>query len=148
MNTLFKTVTSLHGPALRAANDAGTNLQKADRIFVNDLVFEANIGVYEDEKKHSQKLTASVEVLVSTSAQDYQGDDIKDVMSYEDIVDAVKQVKEEGHIHLLEHFAEQVAALCLENPKALQVTIQLTKENIFGCGEQAGVSITRTKSIR
>ena len=149
MNTLFKTVTSRHcGSQQVVANDTVIDLESADCIFIKDMVFNAYIGVYDEEKGLPQKLTASVDVLVSTGGQDYMADDINDIMSYKDIVDAIEQVKSEGHIHLLEHFAEKVAELCLQNPKALQVKITLNKHNKFGTGELAGVMLTRCKATR
>ncbi len=147
MNTLFKTVTSLQehrNQKLSAAPEA----DQLDAIFIKDMVFKASIGVYEDEKKAPQNLKANIIVHVSTSGAAYQKDDIQDVMSYEYIVQAIEDVKSEGHIHLLESFAERLAQKCLNHPMALDVDVTLEKENMFGYGEMAGVRITRKKYSR
>ena len=141
MNSLFKTVTSLsdHRPDPVAE-------MEFDSIYVRDLVFDAQIGVYPEEKGKTQKLKADIEIWVSTGTQDYRPDNVDHIMSYEHIVKTVQDIAAQGHIDLLEHFAIRVLEDCLSHPLAVKAAIALEKTNMFGCGESSGVKITRQKN--
>lgn len=97
-----------------------------DRIFVRDLVLPVAIGVYDEEQGVTQKVSFTIEASVATHIS-AKGDDIVEVPSYDDLVGAVNAVIAEGHINLVETFAERIADHCLRDERIVEVLVRVEK---------------------
>lgn len=97
-----------------------------DRIFIRDLVLDCHIGVYEDEKGVTQKVGFSIEAAVAPEVAS-RHDQIAEVPSYDNLVNAVHETLAEGHINLVETMAEHIAKLILEDPRIVWVRIRIDK---------------------
>ncbi len=114
-----------------------------DRIFVRDLVLDCAIGAYEDEKGVTQKVGFTVEATVRANPGRLD-DDLANVPSYDDIIKIVRAVAGQGHINLVETFAELIAERCLANPRVSTVLVRV--EKLERGPRSVGVEITRPKS--
>ena len=65
-------------------------------VRVRDLLLSASIGVYDHEKKSPQRVRINVELKV-LEGDGPIGDDISNVLSYEDIVNGIKTILANGH---------------------------------------------------
>jgi dihydroneopterin aldolase len=83
-----------------------------DRVFVHDLVLDAEIGVYTHEKGVTQRARFSVDIEVSPSRQAID-DQIERVLDYDMIIATIKDILAEGHINLVETLADEIATRCL-----------------------------------
>ncbi|MDE1149485.1 MAG: dihydroneopterin aldolase [Azospirillaceae bacterium] len=140
MNKLFARVTAPQGQMAVANPQSPPPLA---RIFVRDLVVMAAIGIY-DHEKQAQRLRVNLDMMV----QDRMGsrrDDIADVVSYEDGVKIVRALAAEGHLNLVETFAETVAHRLLADTRVHSVTVRVEKLDIFPDAASAGVEITRQR---
>ncbi len=115
-----------------------------DKIFVRDLVLQCFIGAFDEEKGHKQRVRFDVEVWVYPS-RERSNDDVNSVVSYDLIVDAIREVIGGGHINLLETLAERVAAKCLAHRRAAKVRLVVEKLDRLE-GARLGVEIERFKS--
>ena len=115
--------------------------ENTTKLIIRDLVLNMSIGVYEHEKAKPQRVLVNIEALVKPPKT--QGDDIEGVVSYEDIVRGVDEISAQGHIHLVETFAEDIAALCLKDNRVLSAKVYVTKPDIFDHANAVGVEITR-----
>ena len=105
----------------------GTALnQPYDRVFVHDLVLDAEIGVYSNEKGVTQRARFSVDIEVMPSDQAVE-DQIGRVLDYDMIIATIKDVLAEGHINLVETLADEVAERCLAHPRAASVKVKIEK---------------------
>jgi dihydroneopterin aldolase len=105
----------------------GTALdQPYDRVFVHDLVLDAEIGVYSNEKGVTQRARFSVDIDVMPSDQAVE-DQIGRVLDYDMIIATIKDVLAEGHINLVETLADEVAERCLAHPRAASVKVKIEK---------------------
>jgi dihydroneopterin aldolase len=97
-----------------------------DRVFVHDLVLDAEIGVYTHEKGVTQRVRFSVDVdlIPAIHALD---DDIGRAFDYDTIIKGIKAIVARGHINLVETLAEEVALHCLAHPRAARVTVKIEK---------------------
>ena len=111
------------------------------KILVRDFVVPALIGIYEHEQKHPQRIRVSVEILL----KDFRiaHDDIKDTISYEYIVQAIRDLIQQ-HFNLVEAIAEHLAALSLSDPRAHSVMIRVEKLDVYGEGS-VGCEIIRSR---
>jgi dihydroneopterin aldolase len=112
-----------------------------DCIFVKDWVIDCNIGVYAEEKGVTQQVRLTVEGFLAAGVRSAH-DDMAEVPSYTDIIDAVGEIASEGHINLLETFAERIAEQCLRDARIASVRVRIEK---LERGPVRGVDITRVR---
>jgi dihydroneopterin aldolase len=100
--------------------------QPYDRVFVHDLVLDAEIGVYTHEKGVTQRARFSVDVEVTPPKQAVE-DQIGRVLDYDMIIAIIKGILAEGHINLVETLADEMATRCLSHPRAASVKVKIEK---------------------
>ncbi|HSH62593.1 dihydroneopterin aldolase [Methyloceanibacter sp.] len=113
-----------------------------DRVFMHDLVLDAEIGVYTNEKGVTQRVRFSVDVDVKP-AKGALGDDIAQAFDYDTIIHGIKTILGRCHIHLVETVAEQIAEHCLAHPRAARVRVRV--EKLDKEPGAVGVEIVRAK---
>jgi dihydroneopterin aldolase len=113
-----------------------------DRIFVRDYVVDCHIGVYAEEKGVTQKVRLTVEASLAPTIK-ATSDDMAEVPSYTDLIDAIHASMEGGHINLVETFAERIAARCLEDVRLVTVLVRIEK---LERGPVRGVEIVRGRA--
>lgn len=146
MNSLFKTITRAQKTVSNetvVAFEQPTTVKQT--IFVNDLEVMMFIGVFDNEKHKKQLVNISMEVNVIAN-QHWQEDDVKNVVSYADIVNAALEIAEqENHIDLIETYAEMIIERCFQNHMVLGMKVKLSKPGIIDNVGSVGAIIERTK---
>ncbi len=125
-------------PLVQQANQ---HTKRPDCIFVRDYVIDCNIGVYAEEKGVTQKVRLTIDAALRSNVR-ARRDEMEEVPSYTDILDAIEAITSQGHINLVETFAEQIAETCLKDPRIASVFVRIEK---LERGPIRGVEITRPK---
>ena len=126
----------------RAVPGEGSDpMPRRDCIFVRDYVIDCNIGVYAEEKGVTQKVRLTVEASLAANVKSAR-DEMVEVPSYTDLIDAIHASTENGHINLVETFAERIAARCLEDERILSIFVRIEK---LERGPVRGVEIVRVR---
>jgi dihydroneopterin aldolase len=112
-----------------------------DRILVRDFVLPIRIGAYRHEREKPQHVRFNVDVGIVRSPHVAQ--DMRDVFSYDVILDGIRMLVAQEHIALVETLAERVAALILAQPRVVNVTLRVEKLDV-GPGA-VGVEIVRKR---
>jgi dihydroneopterin aldolase len=112
------------------------------RIFVRDLEMIASVGVYEHEKIKPQRIRVSIDLSVGPRAPDAT-DTVDTVLSYENVVKAIRAIVATGHFHLIETLAEKIAADCLTHFTVVSVKVKIEKPDIFPDAATVGIEIER-----
>jgi len=115
---------------------------KPYRIFIRDLEMIASVGVHEFEKVRPQRIRVSIDLSVGPRPSDAT-DTVDTVLSYENIVKAVRAIVGTGHFHLIETLAEKVAAECLTHYTVSSVKVKIEKPDIFPDAATVGIEIER-----
>lgn len=115
-------------------------------VFVRDLVVDSSIGVYAHEREATQRVRVNVDLAVREHTAPL-GDDLANVVSYEDVTKGVEAIIARGHINLVETLADEIAAMCLEDPRVRSVRVRVEKLDVFANAESVGVEIERFNSI-
>jgi FolB domain-containing protein len=115
--------------------------QATDHIFVRDFVLPASVGAYAREREKPQNVRFNIDVKVRRTGHDVE--DMRDVFSYDVITDGIRIIVAQEHIAFLETLAERVAALVLEHPRAVSVTVRVEKLDVGPGG--VGVEIVRER---
>lgn len=109
------------------------------KVFVTGLEVQAEIGVYRHEIGKVQPLVVEVELDVPTAGAER----LSETLNYETILEAAQGVAREGHIALVETFAERLARACLADPRVSQARVRVQKPLALAPhATGAGVEIT------
>lgn len=125
--------------------EASASGDPRDRISLRDHVVEAEIGAFQQERGHKQRLRFNVvvEVRPVTGPLD---DDVDRILSYDRITEAIAAELAAERLNLLETLAERVAERVLAEPAAMRAFIRIEKLDI---GPYAlGVEIVRARAER
>jgi dihydroneopterin aldolase len=112
------------------------------RVTVGELVLPCSIGIYERERHQLQRVRIDVDLDVVDPGS-FSGEEFAKVMNYETIVEGAKAIVAAGHIELVETLAERVAGLCLNDPRAVSVTVKVQKLDVYPEAQGVGVVIVR-----
>jgi 7,8-dihydroneopterin aldolase/epimerase/oxygenase len=126
-------------PEERARAMAGAD--PVDRISLRDHVVEADIGAFQQERGHKQRLRFNV--VVEVAATGPAGDDVDRILSYDRITEAIAAELAAERLNLLETLAEKIATRVLAEPQALRMFLRIEKLDV---GPYAlGVEIVRSR---
>jgi FolB domain-containing protein len=120
----------------------GKDDAETDRVFVRDFVAPVRIGAYAHERNKTQDVRFNVEVRVLRP--DRAVADIRDVFSYDLIIDSIRVIVADEHIPLVEMLAERISGVLLSHPRVTSVAVRVEKLEVGPGG--AGVEIVRRKS--
>jgi 7,8-dihydroneopterin aldolase/epimerase/oxygenase len=112
-------------------------------VFVRDLMLDAHIGVHQHEKQGQQRIRVNVDLAVWEKDVDGIGDQLANVVCYEQVVSGIRALVAEGHVNLVETLAEQIAALCLEDRRVRVARVRVEKLDVFADATSVGVEIER-----
>lgn len=129
-------IQPLHQPAPGAATR---------QVFVRDLTLPALIGVHRHEKDGRQRVRLNLDMEVLEDGWSNQ-DRLSDVVCYEEIVSAVRDIVAAGHINLVETLAEMTAATCLKDHRVRKVKVRVEKLDVFADAGSVGVEIERVNT--
>jgi (5-formylfuran-3-yl)methyl phosphate synthase len=117
------------------------NNAETDRIFVRDFTLPVRIGAYARERNNPQRVRFDVDVEVFRP--EHVPEDMRDVVSYDLIMDSIRMIIAQEHISLIETLAERISALILLHPRVSSVTVRAEKVELGPGG--VGVQIARRR---
>ena len=113
-------------------------------IFVNDLMLNAELGVYAHEKNIQQPLRVNVIAKIK-DIPDTSNEKIDNVVCYNQISLIIKEIVNSGHTILLETLAEKILQECFKNNRIETIKIRLEKLDAIDDAESAGIEIERSR---
>lgn len=98
----------------------------ADRISLRDHIAHADIGAFQQERGHSQRLrfNLAVELRPHSGAA---SDDVDLILSYDKLTEAIAAELAAERLNLLETLADRIAARILREPQSLRVFLRIEK---------------------
>ncbi|HLH11623.1 MAG TPA: (5-formylfuran-3-yl)methyl phosphate synthase [Methylovirgula sp.] len=115
--------------------------QDLDRVFVHDLVLPVAIGAYDHERNRTQRVRFNIDVDVRRAA--HQAEDMRDIFSYDLIIDAIKLILGRGHVDLVETLAERIADTLLAHPRVQSIAVRTEKLDVIE--GSVGIEIKRER---
>ena len=106
------------------------NIIRKRKIFINNLVLTASIGVYEAEKNNKQKIIVNLEILLSNDTEP-QSDNLEETQDYSQFRKCVVDIVESQHFDLLEILTKKVHADISSNKFVIGVRVNISKPDIF-----------------
>lgn len=93
------------------------------KVFVSGLNVQAEIGVHRHEIGRVQPLVVDVELDVPSA----RAERLADTLNYETILAAAENVARQGHIALVETFAERLARACMADARVTCARVRVEK---------------------
>jgi dihydroneopterin aldolase len=121
-------------------------------VFLRDLTLPASIGVHPHEHAAPQRVRINVDLGVDDdgargmSRPRVGRDDLRRVVDYEGVADAVRGIVAAGHVMLVETLAERIAETCLADPRVHLARVRVEKLDVFADAASAGVEIERRRA--
>ena len=128
-------------PEERAA--ASATLDPRDRISLRDHVVEVEIGAFQKERGHTQRVMFNVVVEVRPAPQPLN-DDVDRILSYDRIAESIATELAAERLNLLETLAERVAERILAEPQAMRAFVRIEKLDVGPY--KLGVEIVRSRA--
>jgi 7,8-dihydroneopterin aldolase/epimerase/oxygenase len=127
-------------------NLPGASEDERYTVVVRNFVLMASIGIRRAEHGRQQRVRVSVE-LTATPEAGFPGDDRRQVINYEKIVAAIREIAASGHIDLCEGFAARVCDACFADPRVGRVRIEVEKLDVFPEAESVGAILERSRPV-
>lgn len=106
-------------------------------VFVRGLRVEAGIGIYDHE--HGRLQTLVIDVTLDLGPAEVHG--LADTLNYETVAASARRIIAEGHVGLVETFAERLALHCLEDGRVQAVTVRVDKPGALEAADGAGCEL-------
>lgn len=123
--------------------EATASADPRDRIALRDYLVDAEIGAFQTERGHTQRLMFNVVVEVRPQSGPVE-DDVDRILSYDRITEAIADELAAGRLNLLETLAEHVAERILAAPQAMRAFVRV--EKLDRGPFKLGVEIVRTRA--
>ena len=115
----------------------------ADTLYIQDLVAQCRIGVFDGEQANPQNVWIDLEVAVDAGKAAAR-DDVAEATDYATLVSSVKHKIQAKPYRLLETMAEDVAALILTQFAVPQVRVRVKKRALPGI-DSAAIEVIRRR---
>lgn len=92
-------------------------------VFVRGLTLEAGIGIHDHELGRLQRLVIDVTMELAPAPVER----LADTVNYETVAASARAIVAEGHVGLVETFAQRLATACLADPHVRRCTVRIEK---------------------
>jgi len=123
-------------------SQASASADPRDRISLRDHIVDVDIGAFQKERGHRQRVMFNVVVEVRPAPQPLD-DDVDRILSYDRITEAIAAELAAERLNLLETLAERVAERILAEPQAMRAFVRIEKLDIGPY--MLGVEIVRSR---
>lgn len=117
-------------------------MDQPDRIHLRDYVLAADIGAFQSERGHAQRLRFNLSVDLAHPVIGV-ADDVDRILSYDVLTDAIAAGLADQRYNLLETLAEKIAAEVLAHPRA--ALVEVTVEKLDRVPGALGVTLHRRR---
>jgi FolB domain-containing protein len=115
-----------------------------DKIFIQDILARGIIGVHDWEREKPQDILINL-ILYFEEPEEQMRDDISDYVDYSVMTKKVINIAETAQRFTVEALAEDIAQVCLDDPKVLKATVRVEKPRAVRFTKSVGVEIERSR---
>ena len=122
-------------------------MSKIYLVKIRRLLVDMFIGVHQHERHSKQRVAIDVELELDYPAEGFSKAIYKNVGCYETLVDKIKTLSKEGHVVLVETFADKIADIALDDERVISAAIHVEKLDVFSDCEAVGATIKKSRSV-
>jgi len=116
----------------------------SDKILIKDLLIRGIIGIHDWEREKKQDILINIEMEADCRPAGLS-DDVHDAVDYRAVTKSVLSVVEGSGFFLVEKLAEEIAKICLENPRVNLARVRVEKPGAVRFSRSVGVEIERKR---
>jgi D-erythro-7,8-dihydroneopterin triphosphate epimerase len=116
----------------------------SDRILIKDLHLRGIIGIHDWEREKRQDILINVEMEADCRAAG-ASDDFRDAVDYRAVSKRIIALVEGSAFFLVEKLAEEIAGICLEDPRVTLARVQVEKPGAVRFSRSVGVEVVRRR---
>ncbi len=113
-----------------------------DIIFLHDLRIDCVIGVFEWERRITQRVHVDLDMAFDIAAA-AASDALEDTLSYKDVAKRITALVQEGKFNLVETMAERIAAVLADEFGVSWCRVRVNKKGAVSGAADVGVLIER-----
>ncbi len=113
-----------------------------DRILIKDLLVRGIIGIHDWEREKKQDILINI-VMEADCQPAGISDDFRDAVDYRAVAKRVLALVENSSFYLVEKLAEEIAGICLEDPRVELARVRVEKPGAVRFSESVGVEVER-----
>jgi FolB domain-containing protein len=117
-----------------------------DKIIIKNILARGIIGVNDSERDKPQDILINID-LYTANRKAETPDGINECVDYSIVTKKVLFLAENAKRFTLEALAEDIAQLCLEDPRVLKTTVRVEKPGAVRFSQSVGVEIERSRSL-
>jgi FolB domain-containing protein len=117
----------------------------SDKILIKDLLIRGIIGIHDWEREKKQDILINVEMEADCRPAGLS-DDFQDAVDYRAVTKSIINLVEMSEFFLVEKMAEEIAALCLQNPKVDLARVRVEKPGAVRFSKSVGIEVERRRA--
>ena len=114
----------------------------SDKILIQDLLIRGIIGIHDWEREKKQDILINIEMEADCQPAGLS-DDFRDAVDYRAVSKSVIALVESSQFFLVEKVAEEIARLCLEDPRVEKVRVRVEKPGAVRFSRSVGIEVER-----
>lgn len=118
-----------------------------DQVIIKNLLARGVIGVNDWERKRPQNILINLTLFTDTRRA-AQSDNLDDCVNYSTMSKKVLAHAETANRETVEALANDLAILCLEEPRVTKVMVRVEKPGAVRFAESVGVEVERSRPRR
>ena len=115
-----------------------------DKVFIKNILARGIIGVNEWERDKPQDILINID-LYTEIREHSTGDDLTECVDYSKVTKKVIHHAETSKRFTVEALAEDIAQICLDDPRVLKTTVRIEKPGAVRFSDSVGVEIERSR---
>ncbi|RJP54586.1 MAG: dihydroneopterin aldolase [Anaerolineaceae bacterium] len=115
-----------------------------DKVFIKDLKVRGILGIHDWERVTPRDIIINV-ALYTDTRRAARTDNIADCVSYSDVARKIRGYAESAARMTVEALANDIAELCLQEPKVRKVMVRVDKPGAVPEAASVGVEIERAR---
>jgi FolB domain-containing protein len=115
-----------------------------DKVFIKDLRVQGVLGIHDWERVTPREILINITLYTDTRRAGHP-DDISECVNYSDMAKKIRAHTESAARLTVEALANDLAELCLQEPKVRKVLIRVDKPGAVAEAASVGVEIERAR---
>jgi FolB domain-containing protein len=115
-----------------------------DKVVIKNILARGIIGIRDWERELPQDILINIEIYTVARGKNAP-DNISECVDYSKVTKKVILHAQTAKRFTVEALAEDIAQICLEDPKALKTTVRVEKPGAVRFAESVGVEIERSR---
>lgn len=118
-----------------------------DKVIIQDLRVRGILGIHDWERVTPREIVINV-TLYTDTRRAARTDDIADCVSYSDVAKKIRAHAESAARMTVEALANDLAELCLREPKVRKVVVRVDKPGAVPEAASVGVEVERARQAK